>query len=176
MGTFPSFLGSSERLASSVASKSCKDYGNRKITTSQECKEASSALNLTYSGTKNVMTSPKGCFIEDYHSFTVFFNTNQGRFKNNNVFPEHYHPICKAGNCITWSTNYLITEFHSSFKCILIFVFLVWYRIVSLNFRIFYLRNCRHHSSCRCCIYCCDCCCYMCLQEKEEQFKIGIAN
>ena len=110
--TFPSFLASSAGPAQLIAYKSCKDSGNHTITTSQECIDASSTLNLTYSGTKNVITSPKGCYIIKHH-LSVFFNTNMDNIRYHNTEYEGHFPICNAGNEIIFSTHYLISGFYS---------------------------------------------------------------
>ena len=163
MDTFSFFLASFAELAKSIATKSCKDSGNHTITTPQECIDAASTLNLTYIGTKNVWTTPKGCYI-DYNHLSVFFSTTIMRGKNSDFY-KGYIPICRPGNKILLSTQFLITPFHS----ILHFVLLVWHCIVYSNFRvsslyqcIIYLRNFWHHNFC--CSYCCDCCCNMCMQ------------
>ena len=92
-----------------IAYKSCKDSGNHTITTSQECIDASSTLNLTYSGTIKVGTSPKGCYIGNHLS--VFFNNIDNIRYANTGYGGHF-PICNAGNEIILSIHYLISGFH----------------------------------------------------------------
>ena len=113
MDTCPFFLASFAGLAKSIATKSCKDSGNHTITTPQECIDAASTLNLTYIGTKNVWTTPKGCYI-DYNHLSVFFSTTIMRGKNSDFY-KGYIPICRPGNKILLSTQFLITPFQMYF-------------------------------------------------------------